>query len=230
MASLPRPRCGSGFWWRMAAALATTGVATVGGAVAFVRLSAARHLYAETEVPPAPVALVLGAQVHPDGTPSGFLAARLELARRLRAAGKVRMVLVSGDGEAPEYDEPAAMRDYLIRAGVSEADIMVDPGGVDTYSSCLRAAQVYGVRELIVVTQDYHLHRAVATCRRLGLRASGVGDTSMRGLREPWVRGWVRDQVACVKTVLDLARRRSGGDPAAPRALARSTAGLEVRP
>jgi len=176
--------------------------------VAFVRASAAGHLYSEADVPAAPVALVLGAAVSPDGTPSAFLAGRLDLAQRLYDAGKVKVILVSGDNMAPEYNEPDAMRSYLVRAGVPAGKVVADYAGFDTYDSCVRATRIFNVSELIVVTQSYHLPRAVATCRRLGLSASGVGDESARQYTRAWRSGVLRDQVACVKTVIDLVTRR----------------------
>jgi vancomycin permeability regulator SanA len=176
--------------------------------VGFVRWRAAGHLHAEAAAPPAPVALVLGAQVHPTGVPSSFLAARLDLARRLLEAGRVQVLLLSGDGAAPEYDEPAAMRQYLLTEGLPEDRLVLDRFGLDTYDSCVRAARVFGVDRLLVVTQSYHLPRAVATARALGLAAEGVGDISVRRFRPAYVRGVLRDQVACVKTVVDLATRR----------------------
>ena len=174
----------------------------------FVRLRAAGHLYPEAAAPLAPVALVLGAQVYPSGTPSPFLAARLELARRLLAAGTVRVLLLSGDGAAPEYDEPAAMAAYLAARGVPAHRMVLDRFGLDTYDSAYRAREVFGVDRLLVVTQAYHLPRAVATCRALRIDADGVGDIVVRRLSSAWVRGALRDQVACVKTVLDLITRR----------------------
>jgi vancomycin permeability regulator SanA len=183
------------------------GLATVAAAVSFVRSTASGHIYKESEVPAAPVALVLGAQVNPDGTPSAFLAARLDLAKRLYDAGLVEMIIVSGDHLAPEFDEPAAMRDYLIRAGLPTEKVIADPGGFDTYESCLRARRIFNLSRLIIVTQSYHLVRAVATCRALGIDATGVGDDSARQHPIAWWRGAIRDQLACVKTVVDLATR-----------------------
>lgn len=182
--------------------------AAVGASVGFVRLRAAGHLHPEAAAPSAPVALVLGAQVYPSGTPSPFLAARLELARRLLATGTVRVLLLSGDGAAPEYDEPAAMAAYLAARGVPADRLVLDRFGLDTYDSAYRARHVYGVGRLLVVTQAYHLPRAVATCRALGIDADGVGDVAVRRLSSAWVRGMLRDQVACVKTVIDLLSRR----------------------
>jgi vancomycin permeability regulator SanA len=188
--------------------LGLAALATVAGSVVFVRAAASGHVFTESEVPAAPVALVLGASVNPDGSPSPFLAARLEVARRLYLSGKVKVLLVSGDNLAPEYNEPDAMRRYLVTAGVPADKVVADYAGFDTYDSCVRARQVFGVTDLIVVTQDYHLPRAVATCQRLGVRANGVGDETARQYRRAWLRGAVRDQVACVKTVLDLAASR----------------------
>ena len=170
------------------------GLAAVAGSVRFVRATAAGHIYAESDVPPAPVALVLGAKVFPDGTPSPFLTARLDLAKRLYDAGRVEVIIVSGDNNAPEYDEPAAMHDYLINVGVPESKLVVDTEGFDTYESCIRARQIFDVSRLIMVTQSYHLPRAVATCRALGVDAMGVGDDSAREHPRSWRRGVVRDQ------------------------------------
>ena len=183
------------------------GLVAVAGSVGFVRSTAAGHIYTESDVPAAPVALVLGAQVNPDGTPSAFLAARLDLAKRLYDAGRVEMIIVSGDHLAPEFDEPAAMRNYLIRNGVPKNRVITDIGGFDTYESCLRAKRIFNLSQLIIVTQSYHLVRAVATCRALGIDANGVGDDSARQHTIAWWRGTIRDQVACVKTVVDLATR-----------------------
>ena len=180
------------------------------GSAGWVRATAAGHTYGDAEldrVPATPVALVLGAQVCPDGTPSAFLAGRLDLAKRLYDAGLVEVILVSGDHGAREHDEPDAMRTYLVDAGVPADKVVADHAGFDTYDSCSRAQRTFGVERLTVVTQGYHLPRAVATCRALGLDAVGVGDDSVRGT-EAWRRGALRDQVACVKTVLDLVTRR----------------------
>jgi vancomycin permeability regulator SanA len=178
------------------------------GSIGYVRLTAAGHLYSETEVPAAPVALVLGARVYPDGTPSPFLAARLDVAHRLYQAGKVGVIVVSGDNMAKEYNEPEAMRTYLVNAGMPADKVVADYAGFDTYDSCARALRIFGVEQLIVVTQSYHLPRAVATCRALGVDATGVGDDSARQHARSWRKGVIRDQLACVKTVIDLITRR----------------------
>ena len=190
------------------AGVGLAGATLLTGSIGYVRLTAAGHLYSETEVPAAPVALVLGARVFPDGTPSPFLAARLDLAHRLYLAGKVRVVLVSGDNMAEEYNEPDAMRTYLINAGMPADAVVADHAGFDTYDSCARALRIFGIEQLIVVTQSYHLPRAVATCRALGIAATGVGDNRVRRFSRAWVQGVIRDQLACIKTVIDLITQR----------------------
>ena len=184
------------------------GVLLLSGSIGFVRLTAAGHLFSETDVPAAPVALVLGAMVYPDGTPSPFLAARLDVAHRLYQAGKVQVVVVSGDNMAKEYNEPEAMRTYLVNAGMPAEKVVADYAGFDTYDSCARALRIFGIENLILVTQSYHLPRAVATCRALGVDATGVGDESARQYARSWQRGAIRDQLACVKTVIDLITQR----------------------
>jgi vancomycin permeability regulator SanA len=182
----------------------------VAGSVAWVRRSAHGHVFEAESVPAAPVVLVLGAQVYDDGTPSPFLAARLDLAKRLFDTGKVRAVLVSGDHGRWAYDEPGAMRRWLVDRGVPPGKVIEDHAGFDTYDSCLRARRVFGVDRLIVVTQSFHVERAVAVCREVGLDAVGVGDDSVSHFRRAWVRGTVREHLAAVKAVYDVV---SGRDP-----------------
>ncbi|SDD52207.1 protein SanA, affects membrane permeability for vancomycin [Auraticoccus monumenti] len=158
------------------------------------------------------VAVVLGAQVHADGRPSRFLRGRLETARRLHAGGRVASLLVSGDGRAASHAEPTAMRDWLVAAGVPAADVTVDPHGYDTYDTCWRAVHVYGHRQVVMVSQTYHLPRALLTCRLLGLDAVGVGDESVRGTRV-WRQGALRERFALLKLARDvLTRRRPSTD------------------
>ncbi|MEV6524591.1 ElyC/SanA/YdcF family protein [Longispora sp. NPDC051575] len=180
------------------------GGATVGGAVAVVSWAAGGQVYDAASVPNRPVAIVLGAQVNPDGQPSDFLRARLQLALDLFQAGKVRAILVSGDDGQPEYNEVDPMRAWLIEHGVPQAKVNGDHAGFDTYQSCVRARKVFGVTSATVVTQGFHVTRAVALCRQQGIDAVGVGDDSMRKWPKPWYTGAARDKVACVKAVLEI--------------------------
>ncbi|MFI2709786.1 vancomycin high temperature exclusion protein [Micromonospora sp. NPDC018662] len=178
--------------------------------VAWVRDDAEGHMFAAADVPAAPVALVLGAQVEADGTPSPFLAARLEIARQLFDAGKVKVVLVSGDHMDWDYDEPDAMRRWLVDRGVPAEKVVLDHAGFDTYDSCARARRVFGVRQATVVTQSFHLPRAVALCRQAGIETNGVGDDTVRRFAEQWRVSATREYGACVKAAVDVL---SGRDP-----------------
>ncbi|MCE6993430.1 YdcF family protein [Saccharothrix sp. S26] len=145
----------------------------------WVQTSSAAYRHEAADVPDAPVALVLGAGLTRAGTPTPFLAGRLDVAADLYRRGKVHVLLVSGDNSTVEYDEPSAMRAYLIEHGVPAEVVVADYAGLDTWDSCTRAKRIFGVERATVVTQRFHLPRAVALCRSAGIEAFGVGhDTS----------------------------------------------------
>ncbi|WP_244409178.1 SanA/YdcF family protein [Stackebrandtia nassauensis] len=152
--------------------------------------------------------MVLGARVYEGGRPSPFLEARLELARRLYEAGKAEVVLVSGDNGQEEYNEVDPMREWLIERGVPGERVVGDYAGFDTYDSCVRAREVFGVEALTVVTQGFHVERAVTLCRQAGIEANGVGDDSVRRYPRPWKVGTVREWAANVKAGWDVLMGR----------------------
>jgi len=163
------------------------------------------YRYSTSTVPMMDVTLVLGAMMWPTG-PSPYLQSRIDLAAKLYKTGKTKVIIVSGSSD-PVDDEPAGMKAALVEAGVPADRIVTDDGGIDTYSSCIRARDVYGVHSLIVITQSYHLPRAVATCRMLGIDAVGVGDdTPAHDFR--WYKYQVRETLADVKMVLDVVTGR----------------------
>jgi vancomycin permeability regulator SanA len=165
----------------------------------------ARYRQPVQDVPATPVALVLGAGIRGD-QPSLFLARRLDLALDLYRRGKIRVVLVSGDNRVAGYDEPTVMRDYLTARGLPEDRIVRDFAGLDTWDSCARAKRIFGVRRLTVVTQNFHLPRAVALCRAAGLDAWGVGDPSPPRMGAT-VNGYGREPLAMIKAMASLATR-----------------------
>ncbi|MER6007276.1 ElyC/SanA/YdcF family protein [Nonomuraea angiospora] len=164
-------------------------------------------------VPVAQAALVLGAGLY--GTqPTPMLAHRLDIAAELYRAGKVRALLLSGDNSRKEYDEPTAMRDYLLRRGVPERVMVLDYAGFDTWDSCVRARKVFGARQVTVVTQEFHLPRAVTLCRTAGLEAFGVGDDSTREFAAPTYAYATRELLATAKAFADAMVLHS--DPVYP--------------
>jgi vancomycin permeability regulator SanA len=197
------------YWIRRGLALAAiVSFGVVAASQLWIRGSASGNVYAESDVPHRPVALVLGALVDPDGTPSGFLTARLAVAKRLYDAGKVDAVLVSGDHGEWAYDEPGTMHAWLVANGVPDAKVVDDYAGFDTYDSCNRAVRVFGVKQATVVTQSYHIDRAVTLCRDAGMDAVGVGDDTARQFKGKWAKAAVREQGAYLKAVLDEVTRR----------------------
>ncbi|NJM07952.1 DUF218 domain-containing protein [Candidatus Gracilibacteria bacterium] len=149
-------------------------MACANGYVWFVT-SGQRYAAREQEPPTAPVALVFGAGVRADGRLSRILADRVDAAIALYRSGRVQKLLMSGDNSRPEYDEVTAMRRYAVERGVPPGDITLDYAGFRTYDSCYRARTIFGVDRAVLVTQQYHLPRAVYTCRALGVDALGVG-------------------------------------------------------
>ena len=124
-------------------------------------------------VPERPVALVFGAGYWPDGTPSDVLKDRVEAAVDLYRAGRVGRVIFSGDKRFANYNEPGTMQDYALSLGLPQEAIVLDYAGRRTYDSCYRARDIFGVREVVLVTQRYHLPRALYICEHLGLEAVG---------------------------------------------------------
>ena len=199
------------------------------GPWAWVTLSSRGHVHHLDDAPSAPVALVLGAGLNPDGSPSAFLAGRLEVAKALYDSGRARVILVSGDNRVANHDEPTAMRDWLVAEGVPADAVVRDFAGRDTYDSCTRAKRIFGVERALVVSQGYHLPRAVTTCRAVGLDAEGVGDWTAQEYPTQWTSGERREKLAAAKTVLDVV---TGRDPvlgpvetSVQEALAASTTG-----
>jgi vancomycin permeability regulator SanA len=126
------------------------------------------------DVDPAPAALVFGAGLWRDGSPTPVLQDRVITAADLYFAGKVKKILMSGDNRFVDYNEPAAMRNYALDLGVPDNDIVLDYAGRRTYDTCYRARDIFGLSEVILVTQEFHLPRALYTCNVLGVEANGV--------------------------------------------------------
>jgi SanA protein len=130
--------------------------------------------YSVENAPARPVAVVFGAGLWWDGTPTTVLRDRIATAADLYFSGKVQKILMSGDNRFIDYNEPGAMRAYALTLGVPDSAIVLDYGGRRTYDTCYRAKDIFGVVSAILVTQNFHLPRALYTCNNLGLDAIGV--------------------------------------------------------
>lgn len=155
------------------------------------------------QVPKTDAALVLGASII-NGEPSPILAARADAAIALYQAGKVERILVSGDGVADGFDEVAPVKKYLAKAGVPEDAVLLDINGLDTYSSVYRALTEYGLDSMTIVTQDFHLPRALFIARTLGMNAYGFAAAG----RAVTANDYVREIPASIKAFMDLLSYR----------------------
>lgn len=149
-------------------------------------LYARTRIYSAADVPAAPAAIVFGAGLTRDGAPTAVLRDRVSTAASLYFSGKVEKLLMSGDNRFIYYNEPGAMKAYALELGVPEADIVLDYAGRRTYDTCYRAREIFGLQQAILVTQSYHLPRAVYTCNRLGLPAVGVPSDLREYRRRAW--------------------------------------------
>lgn len=120
------------------------------------------------------VAIVFGAGLWRDGSPTPVLRDRIRTAADLYFEGKVEKLLMSGSNQREDYNEPEAMREYAIGLGVPADDIVLDYAGRRTYDTCYRARDIFKLQRAILVTQEYHLPRALYVCHVLGISAQGV--------------------------------------------------------
>jgi SanA protein len=130
--------------------------------------------YSLSEVPKRRVAIVFGAGLWWNGTATPVLLDRIQTAAALYHAGKVEVLLMSGDNRFIDYNEPAVMRQEALALGIPSEAIVLDYAGRRTYDTCYRADYIFQVNEVILVTQAFHLPRALYLCNHLGVDAVGV--------------------------------------------------------
>jgi SanA protein len=155
-------------------------------------------------VPPRPVAIVFGAGLWRDGTPTTVLRDRISTAAQLFFTGKIQKILMSGDNSTVYYNEPAAMKEFALGLGVPDEAIVLDYAGRRTYDTCYRARAIFAIQQAILVTQGFHLPRALFTCNALGLNAIGVASNT-REYRLASLLYWnLRELPATLTAVLDV--------------------------
>ncbi len=130
--------------------------------------------------------LVLGCRVLPDGTPSHMLEDRLLQSIELYNSGVSPKIIMSGDNGTNGYDEVNTMKSFAIAEGVPSEDIFMDHAGFSTYESMYRARDIFGVKRVIIVTQEYHLYRAIYIARSMGLEAYGVASNPRTYAKQPY--------------------------------------------
>lgn len=162
-----------------------------------------------------PVAIILGASVYSDGALSPLLEERAKTALELYKSGSVKKILVSGDNRVPSYNEVIPIRAYLIENGVPAENIFADFAGFNTYDSVYRAREIFGAENVLIVTQDFHLPRAIYAGRKIGLnaygvpagRSSGNRNLSERNSNAPVFKNEIRETFATVKTFFEVTAR-----------------------
>jgi SanA protein len=194
-------------WPRLFKAVAASVVVLVlviGGSNAYILFSARGESTDKVaEVPPAPVAIVPGALVQPNGKMSGMLGDRVRRASELWHAGKVEKILVSGDHHTWAYDEPGTMRKALVADGVPPRDVFEDHAGFDTWATMVRARGIFGVRDAVVVTQGFHMPRALFLADAAGIHATGLtADQHRWGYQGK--KSEVREVLSRVKAIADV--------------------------
>lgn len=183
--------------------LGVVAILTVDG---YVRLTAATRIITSEEaakIDDVDCILVLGCLVKKGGVPSDMLHDRLKRGVELFDLGAAPKLLMSGDHGRDGYDEVDAMKQYAVDEGIPSSDVFMDHAGFSTYESIYRAKEVFQSKRIIIVTQEYHLYRAIYIAQQLGLDAYGVSsdyrnyaNQSARDLREILAR--VKDFMSCI--------------------------------
>jgi len=176
--------------------------AAIFGMVAVVQIPSARSIVMQDPDLRSDAAMVLGASILQNGTPSDALRDRLLVGVSLYKNGNVNRILLTGDDGSYHADEIDVMKKFTIEQGVPEEDILTDGQGYRTYESCKRANDVFHLRDIIVVTQRFHIGRALYLCTHLGLTARGATSDLQAYQKNSFF--WARDLAASVVAWWDI--------------------------
>lgn len=164
----------------------------------------ATRTYSAAEAPARRVVIVFGAGLYRDGSAGPVLRDRIETAVKLYQTGKAEKLLMSGDNRFANYNEPQAMRAYALELGVADEDIVLDYAGRRTYDTCYRAAAIFEVKSAILVTQPFHLPRALFLCNSLSVASVGVEADNTYFLKRSRVYWNIRELFATLQSVVEL--------------------------
>jgi SanA protein len=179
------------------------GLLVIWGVSIYIQQVTVSSIYEDIDTLPATnTVIVLGASVHSDGKLSPILQDRVDTALDLYKNAKVKRFLLSGDSRTDNYDEVSAMRNYLLDRCVPEANIFIDPAGLDTFDSMYRSRKIYEVPDAVVVTQNFHLPRTLFIAQNLDLNYIGFPASARHYKTE---RSLIRrEKLANVKAVFEI--------------------------
>jgi len=195
--------------WKVILVLLTLGLGSILTPLVlhfYVNAATSTHRYTEvSQVPKQKVAIVFGAGIYPDGTPTPMLADRVDAAVELYKHGTVQKLLMTGDNSRDDYDEVSAMQHYAVTQGIPIEDITLDHAGFSTYESCYRAKEIFGIQQAVLVTQNFHLPRAIYTCQQLNVEAVGLGTSDWGSYSKTTVtRYTARETLSVLKALWEV--------------------------
>jgi SanA protein len=166
------------------------------------------NIYRLEDLPSKKVGIVFGAGITKDGRPTAVLKDRVMAAVTLYNAGKIEYLLMSGDNRFADYNEPLAMKNYAIELGVPEEKIFMDFAGRRTYDTCYRAKYIFGVDEAVLITQQFHLPRAIFLAQHLGMDVVGYA-SDIRTYHKSTMLYWnIREMPAVFTAFIDIYIRK----------------------
>ena len=192
------------FLWRLLLIAGILGLTAIALPRLITSVYSLNRIHKVDSAPSERLAIVFGAGLRRDGTPTAILRDRVETAARLYFDGKVQKILMSGDNRYDYYNEPESMRQYALELGVPSDVIVLDYAGRRTYDTCYRARTVFQAGSALLVTQKFHLPRALFLCNALGLNSQGVEANNNQYRRFSLFIWNIREQLATVAAFLDV--------------------------
>jgi len=192
------------FFWRFAFIMGAIGILGIILPRIITTIFSLNRIYQKENAPSSRLAIVFGAGLRRDGSPTAILRDRVETAADLYFSGKVEKILMSGDNRFEYYNEPESMRQYALSLGVPDAAIALDYAGRRTYDTCYRAKAIFGASEALLVTQKFHLPRALFLCNALGLNSYGIEANNIRYRKISLLIWNFREQIATLGAFIDV--------------------------
>jgi len=192
------------FFWRFAFIMVAIGILGLILPRIITTIFSLNRIYQKENAPASQLAIVFGAGLRRDGSPTAILRDRVETAADLYFSGKVEKILMSGDNRFEYYNEPESMRQYALSLGVPDAAIALDYAGRRTYDTCYRAKAIFGASEALLVTQKFHLPRALFLCNALGLNSYGIEANNIRYRKISLLIWNFREQIATLGAFIDV--------------------------